>query len=121
MHRILLVEDDPRVRKLYQLELEEAGCAVRATADVSEARRLTEVWHPDCVVMDIQLGEDNGLSLLRRLLERRPGMRAVLLSAYPGYQDDFASWLADAFVLKSSDPAELIQKIEDLLGARMVV
>jgi DNA-binding NtrC family response regulator len=61
------------------------------------------------------LGAESGLDLLRHLLELRRSLTTILVSAYPGYRDDFTAWLADAFLNKSPDLEELKSKIHELL------
>ena len=117
MYRILVVDDDPGIRSLYRLELEDAGHEVRTAAGGSDALLLACRWAPDLAVLDIKLGEENGLDLLRRLCDLQPRLLTLLVSGYPGYRDDFTSWLADAFLTKSVDPSQLVRTVQDLLAA----
>lgn len=117
MQRILVVDDEPAVCALYRRELEDEGFEVATAGDSDSAMHLVQSWDPQLVVLDVRLGAENGLDLLRRVNELRRDLPTILLSAYAGYKDDFASWLADAFVIKSSDTSELKQAVADLLGA----
>lgn len=117
VQRVLIVDDETAVRTLYRLELQDAGFEVEAAADSAGALRLVREWRPDLVVLDIKLGDENGLDLLRRISEARRSVRTVIISGYPGYRDDFTSWLADAFLTKSVDPSELVRTVQDLLMA----
>lgn len=119
MHRVLLVDDDPSVSTLYRLELEDDGFEVRTAANFTDATRIAKLWKPQCAIIDIKLGQESGPGLLRQLLELQPSMRTILLSAYPGYQDDFNTWLADAFVTKMSDTTELRQAVRQLLAGQV--
>src|SRR5437867_4430133 len=98
MYRVLIVDDEPRIRTLYRLELEDAGFEVRTAADGTNAMCLLQQWEPELAVLDIKLGAETGLDLLRRMVEARRSLVTILMSGYPGYKDDFASWLADAFL-----------------------
>ena len=120
MHRVLIVDDEPHVRSLYRLELEDAGFEVKTASDSEQAISLAQQWEPDLALLDIKLGEENGLDLLRLLVEARRSMRTILISGYPGYKDDFTSWLADAFLTKSGDTSELMRKVQDLLETQTV-
>jgi DNA-binding response OmpR family regulator len=117
MRRILVVDDEPVLRELYRRELEDEGFEVATAGDSAAAMRVVETWNPRLVVLDVKLGNENGLDLLRRVVEMRRGVATILLSAYPGYKDDFSSWLADAFVTKSGDTTELKNTIQEVLGA----
>lgn len=117
MQRILVVDDEPSIRALYQLELEDLGFEVKTAADTTSALWIVHSWSPDLVVLDIKLGGDNGLDLLRRIAERRHDIRTVIVSGYAGYRDDFTTWLADAYLTKSQDVSELLRTVRELLAA----
>lgn len=107
MRRVLIVDDDQSLRKLYEAEFAEEGYKVESVASGEEALDRLRLEPPEAVVLDIRLGGTNGLDVLRRVLEDRPGIAVVLNSAYSGYKQNFASWSADGYVVKSSDLTEL--------------
>jgi DNA-binding NarL/FixJ family response regulator len=57
----------------------------------------------------------DGLEALGKLLAEDPKVPVVLNSAYSSYKDNFLSWSADAYVVKSSDLTELKETIRRLL------
>lgn len=117
MNKILIVDDEPAIRALYEHEFEDDGHEVRTAADGRAALHALRDWEPDILLLDIQLGQQqSGLDLLRRIRVRHPRLRTVLVTAYSGYRDDFVSWLADAFVTKSGDLTELKQVVSKLLA-----
>lgn len=118
MQKLLIVEDDPSLRRLYEAEFREEGYDVRTAGSAEDA--LQEVYEtpPDAVVLDIRLPGKNGLELLRDLLVSRPQTAVVLNSAYPSYKSDFACWSADGYVVKSSDTSELKETIAQALRMR---
>ena len=118
MQKLLIVEDDPSLRRLYEAEFREEGYDVRTAGSAEDA--LTEIHRepPDAVVLDIRLPGKNGLELLRDLLVSRPMTVVVLNSAYPSYKSDFACWSADGYVVKSSDTTELKATIAQSLRSR---
>lgn len=118
MATVLVVEDDPSLRRLYEAEFEEEGYRVETASTGEEAVSRMEEAAPDAVVLDIRLPGMNGLDLLRLLLQKHPEVAVVLNSAYPGYKQDFASWSADGYVVKSSDTTELKAVVAGALGAR---
>lgn len=121
MIRILVVDDEINLRKLYKSELEELGFEVETAANGSEAMRAVRTELPDLVILDIKLAQDNGLDCLRRIKEFNPSVPVILNSGYSTYKDDFSSWLADAYLVKSSNMLELTEKVRELLEARPVV
>lgn len=116
MGKVLIVEDEFALRELYRLELADAGHTVQAVSEPSRALELVAGWRPDVVVLDIRLGGDNGLDLLRRIGAVSRDVRTILFSAHSGYRDDFSSWLADAFLLKSCDTSELCRKVNEFVA-----
>jgi DNA-binding response OmpR family regulator len=115
--RVLVVEDEPSLQRLCKLELEDEGHEVRAARDTSEAWSHVENWRPDVAVVDMRLGHDSGLSLLRRLIEADSPIRTVIYSGYSNYRDPLTSQLADAFVMKSVDLSELKITVRRLVTA----
>lgn len=116
MPRILVIDHEPTTRELYRNALVAEGFEVATAADPAAAKRLVQDWDPQLAVLDVRLGEESGLDLLRQLLEIRRSLCTILVSAYPGYRDDFTSWLADAFLNKTRDVRELTSKVHELLA-----
>lgn len=117
MSRVLVVEDEPSLRRLCKLELEDEGHEVRAVRDPGEAWAHVENWLPDVAVVDMRLGRDSGLAFLRRLIEAQSPIRTVIYSGYSNYGDPLTSQLADAFVIKSVDLSELKDTVRRLVTA----
>ena len=60
-------------------------------------------------------GKD-GLDLLREIMAIDHKLPVVLNTAYSAYQDNFMSWSAAAYVVKSSDTTELLQTVRNVLA-----
>lgn len=118
MKMILIVDDEPHIRMLYERELGEEGYRIEAVATGEEALRVLEREPVDLVVLDIRLREHepNGLTLLNEILTRKRDQKVIINTAYASYMDEGASWLANGFVVKSSDLTELKTKIRDVLA-----
>lgn len=112
---LLIVEDNVHQRMLYEAELSDEGYRVLTAADGREALEVARNGHPDLVVLDINMPVMDGLDTLGKLLEIDHRIPVVINTAYPGYQDSFTSWSADAYVVKSSDLTELKQTVQRLL------
>lgn len=115
MARLLIVDDEPDLRLLYRSALEAEGYQVETASTAAQAQAVLGRGGIDLVVLDIQIGGDNGLDLLNRLSESHRDLPVILCTAYSCYQEDLASWQADAYVVKSSDLAPLKQEIRRLL------
>lgn len=80
---ILVVDDDASFGRVLARSLQRRGFAARAVAGVEEALAACEHSPPTHAVLDLMLGGgDDGLRLMRRLRERVPGLRVLLLTGY---------------------------------------
>jgi DNA-binding response OmpR family regulator len=113
--KILIVEDEETLKCLYEEELREEGYEVVTARDGKEALQKLGEEKPDLVVLDIVMPKMDGMEALGRILGKEKHIPVILHTAHPSYQEDFMSWAADAYVLKSSDLGELKKKIRGLL------
>ncbi len=81
--RLLLVEDDPGVRRSLQLLLRGRGFEVRAYASGLALLADPTALDAACLVADFRMPEIDGLSILGRLRERGWQGRALLITAFP--------------------------------------
>jgi CheY-like chemotaxis protein len=116
MKRILVVDDEKHICELYKSELEDEGYTVTVANSGVEALAAVEDNPPDLIVLDIQMPGMDGIETLEKLLGRDHGIPIILNTAYSHYRDDFTTWGADAYVVKSSDTSKLKQEIKRLLG-----
>ena len=113
--RILFVENEENQRLLYEQELNEEGYVVLWARNGKKALKRLEESPCDLVVLDILMPEMDGLEVLGKIVSRYKKMPTILHTAYAHYQSDFMTWLADAFVMKSSDLSVLKKTVKELL------
>lgn len=113
--KILVVDDDASILKLYKEELEEEGYEVTVAGTGKEALEVFAREEPDLVTLDILMPDIDGITLLRRMKELRPRMPIVMSTAYD-YRDDFAVWASEAYLVKSADLTELKSMVKKLLS-----
>ena len=113
--KILVVDDDRRIQLLYQAELEEEGYEVHIAGSGTEALQKFESLEPDLVTLDILMPDIDGIKVLRKMKEKKPHLPVIMSTAYD-YRDDFAVWASEAYLVKSSDLAELKSTIKKLIG-----
>ncbi len=118
--RILIVEDEGSLCLLYREELEKEGYAVTTARDAAAGLEALEKAPFDLIITDIRLPEKNGLDFIRIVLERWKDIPIIINSAYESYKQDFLSWAADDYVVKSGSLEELKGKVRDLLKKRHV-
>jgi two-component system response regulator (stage 0 sporulation protein F) len=118
MSRILVVDDEKSLRLLYKRDLEAEGYTVVTAGSAAEAFQTIESELPDLVVLDIRLPGMDGLEAMGRMLDKHPKLPVVLNTGYASYRDNFLSWGADAYIVKSSDTCALRVTIHELLAQR---
>lgn len=118
MEKILCVDDDLSLLLLYQEELCEDGYEVIAARNGKEALEKYDRESPDLVILDIRMPIMDGLETLNALLGRNRQLPVILNTAYSTYRENFMTWGAEAYVLKSSDLTELKEKIREALTKR---
>ena len=112
--KLLIVDDDLNIQRLYKEELEEEGYDIVIAGTGTEALALFEKENPDIVTLDILMPDIDGISLLRKMKEKRPDIPIIMSTAYD-YRDDFAVWASEAYIVKSSDLGELKKTIKMLI------
>lgn len=80
--RLLVVDDEPDLRTLYELSLVREGHAVDTAGTVQEAWTMLEQARYDVLITDLRLPDGTGLDLVRRLEAARRRERAIVITAY---------------------------------------
>jgi CheY-like chemotaxis protein len=117
--RILLVDDEQEQLSLYEQALREEGYLVLCARNGKEALRCLEASSFDLVILDVVMPVMDGIEALGKIVSRYRKMPIILHSGYPHYHTDFMTWLADAFVIKSSDVSVLKESVKALLERKL--
>lgn len=115
MSRILIVDDEKNLRRLYEKEFRADGYDVLVADNGNDAIATVESQSPDLVILDIRMPGMDGLEALGRILGKHNNIPVILNTAFASYQENFMSWAADAYVIKSSDLTELKEKVKQVL------
>ena len=118
MFTILIVDDEDSIRALYRTELEEDGYRVICASDGASALDALNAGTVHLVVLDIKLKGESGLQVLQEITRSHRQLPVILSTAYGSFKDDFSSWLADAYVVKSSNMQELKAEVSRVLDRR---
>jgi two-component system, OmpR family, phosphate regulon response regulator OmpR len=117
IHKILVVDDDVRLRTLLQRFLEEQGYSVKAVPDALQMDRVLARELFSLMVLDFMLPGEDGLSICRRLRATNNPMPIIMLTAR-GADSDRISGLdagADDYLPKPFNPQELLARIKAVL------
>jgi DNA-binding NtrC family response regulator len=116
MPQILLIEDQPNQRLLYEQELTDEGYEVLAAGNGEEALELFKRCRPQLVIVDVLLPGMNGIEIMEKMLSVDPNLAIIVHSAYSSPSHDFITWFARAYVVKSGDLQELKTQIRRALA-----
>lgn len=119
MSKVLIVDDEPHLRLLYETELRRAGFETMTASNAAQGLEFVETMKPDLVILDIRMAGMDGIEALQRIIERDNSIPVVLNTAFSSYKDNYLTWAADAYVTKSSDVTELLDAVHEVLEARM--
>ena len=114
--RILIVEDDLRLREVGKLLLESQGYEVHVAGDGFEALIALKRSLPDIIISDLTMPNMNGFELLSVVRRRFPTIPVIVISGYFSELTLPESVLADAFFAKGQyKPEALFKKILELI------
>jgi CheY-like chemotaxis protein len=113
MASILIVDDEPNIRRLFRDELEEEGYTIEQAGDGAEALAVLDKADFDLVILDLRMPEVNGLEFLERARKVRPHLPVIVCTAVRGMESDFDLWASQVSAVLNK-PVDL-----DLLRAEV--
>lgn len=114
---MLIVDDDPLVLRIERVALTRAGFEVSAATSILEAEAELGRATPQAVLIDLFLGADSGLDLVRTLRQRGFDGALVAISGDALEQEALAAG-AHHFLAKPFSPAQLVACVERLVSPR---
>ncbi len=118
MVKILIVDDEPRIRELIRQHLEHSGYECGEASDGSAALVALEKGGIDLVILDIMMPFVDGMSALREMRARKMDVPVIMLTAR-GEEYDRVMGLeggADDYVVKPFSPRELVARVKAVLA-----
>ena len=115
--KVLLVEDEPELRRSVLAYLHGEGMVVEVARDLPEAMDKTGLFTYDAVLVDITLPKGSGLDVVRQLRTKHPGTGIIIISA-KGSLDDKVRGLelgADDYLAKPFHLPELVARLHALV------
>ena len=94
---VLIVDDEPDLRTLYELSLLREGYRVEAAASVAEAEALLARQRFEVVITDMRLPDGLGLDLLQQIARQKRGERCIVMTAYGSAENAVEALKAGAF------------------------
>ncbi|KHE91810.1 MAG: response regulator [Candidatus Scalindua rubra] len=115
MHTILWMEGNKNQRLLYEQEFRLEGYDILTAPNGNKALIKIRRQRPDIIIMDVYMPKMGGIEAMGKILNEYRDVPIIIYTAYNNYKDNFMSWAADAYIVKSSDLTELKSKVKELL------
>lgn len=114
---ILVVDDEPSIRKVLAAILEEKGYNVESAENGKEAIRKSKTKFYNLALIDIRLPDMEGVKLLTKMKETTPKMAKIIITGYPSLQNavEALNKGADAYIIKPLDIDKTLATIEEQL------
>jgi DNA-binding response OmpR family regulator len=122
MAKILLVDDDALLVRMYQKKLENDGYEVATADDGDVALTLVGEFKPDLILLDIMMPKVNGLQVLTKLKENKEtsNIPVILLTNVGSSDEDVNRGLelgAVAYLVKAGNrPVVVVEKVKEILA-----
>jgi DNA-binding response OmpR family regulator len=118
--RILVVDDERAVRMMLETALRAQGYRVQAASSGREAHDLLESEEFDLLLLDLQLGDTDGIEILRETKSRWPFTEVILLTAHGSINSAIAALRYGAFdyLLKPAQIQDIRERVERGLDQR---
>lgn len=115
--RVLLVEDEPELALMLRSTLEKQGFVVDQAASVAVAEEAIELIEHDVALLDRQLTDGDGITLLKLIRKRRPNLPVIVISALgkPADRVEGLDLGADDYLAKPFLIEELIARMRAVL------
>jgi len=114
--RILVVDDDPGLLRLLTIRLRSQKYEVEPAENAAKALAAVTRFRPDLVLTDLRMAEMDGISLLRELQRRWPGLNVIMLTAHGTIPDAVKATQSGAFAFLTK-PVEKEQLLEEVRRA----
>ena len=122
--RVILIDDHTLFRVGLQGLLENRSIeVVSSLGDGNEGIRLAETLQPDIILLDMRMPDPDGLTVLRRLREKKLEMPIVILTTSTDENDLVESLRngANGYLLKDMEPDALVQSLHEVQAGKTVV
>jgi len=113
--RILVVDDDVNMRDLLNLELTDLAYEVMTAESAFKGLTVLRDQPIDLVILDIKMPGMDGIEALEKIVSIKRDLPVIIHSAYSHYKENYLTWAAVAYVVKSGNLSELIKTVKNLL------
>ena len=120
--KIFIIDDERTIRVTFRLALETDGYAVEEAASLDEAMMGFQSGKYDLVILDLRIGEDNGLDILTAMRQQGIQTPTLMITAYGSIRNAVRAMKLGAidFLEKPIEPAALRKIVAEIVGRHRV-
>lgn len=121
MAKLLVVDDEPSIRRIIQLMLKGSGHKLFTASNGLEAMQILDKESIDLVILDIVMPEQGGLETIMQIKNTHPGIKLIIISGKVPVENDAFRNLVDQYGAarvfdKPFEKEEIMKTIEQLLS-----
>ncbi len=113
---ILVIDDDKNIRELLTLEFTDLGYAVQTAENGFNGIQMLKENTVHLIILDIKMPGMDGIEALEKIMSISRDMPVIIHSAYSHYKENYLTWSALAYVVKSGNLDELKSTVTNLLN-----
>jgi DNA-binding response OmpR family regulator len=111
---VLLVDTDSQMRRMFSEALRQEGCAILEAATFEDGKRLWTRDKPEVLIVDVRLGQFNGLQLLMRARSDRPDLHAIITCPFQdAVLEAETNRFGGTFLLKPIEPWQIVRAVRN--------
>lgn len=112
--KVLVVDDEPTIREILQIELESHGYTVLVAEDVANAMQIHKTNYIDAVILDVRMPNIDGFYLLQKLRKHSKDIVIIMMTAYGTIDGAVLAMKmgANDYITKPFDNEDLIEKLD---------
>jgi DNA-binding response OmpR family regulator len=122
MSKVLIVEDETQIAKMYQFKLELSGYDVHSAVNGKLGLELAEMWQPDIILLDLMMPEMNGVEMLEKVRASAWGsnVKVIVLTNISKSEapSDLRFLNVDRYIVKAHyTPSQVVQVVSEVLSS----
>lgn len=120
VRKILIVEDEPQLLRMYKTKFEKEGFEIYSADDGKPGFNLAKKHHPDIILLDVVLNSMDGFQVLKMLKQDKetvsiPVIILSNLSTNKDIQHGLNNGANDYLIKAHTTPAQLVSKVKEML------
>ncbi|MDH5560390.1 MAG: response regulator [Deltaproteobacteria bacterium] len=114
--RILVIDDEVNICELLSLEFTDLGYEVSTANSAFNGLLSLKKQAVDLVILDIKMPGMDGIEALEKIISTQNNLPVIIHSAYSHFKENYLTWSATSYVIKSGNLTELKQTVQDILN-----